>query len=109
MLGLQEQERELLGLVQCPQLFMPAQVTTSRGYSRLNTFLNSNSGLYPSVQGDHANTFPGGLGQEVLGDKLEIQTFSDMKHGWTVRGGDNTTLVINNLTTMQILSAHIVL
>ena len=28
MLGLQEQERELLGLVQCPQLFMPAQVTS---------------------------------------------------------------------------------
>ena len=47
--------------------------------------------LYPSVQGDHANTFPGGLGQEVLGDKLEIQTFTDMKHGWTVRGGQNRT------------------
>ena len=41
------------------------------------------------MQGDHANTFPGGLGQEVLGDKLEIQTFTDMKHGWTVRGGQN--------------------
>ena len=63
----------------------------SYSYLRLRLFLIPipSGTLYPSVQGDHANTFPGGLGQEVLGDKLEIQTFTDMKHGWTVRGGQN--------------------
>ena len=29
--------------------------------------------------------FLGGLGEEVLGDKLQIVEFTDMKHGWTVR------------------------
>ncbi len=28
----------------------------------------------------------GGLGKEILGDALEIVEFSDMRHGWTVRG-----------------------
>lgn len=59
--GLGEEERALLAQVSCPQLFMPAQ-------------------------GDHANTRPGGLGQELLGNKLTITEFNDMQHGWTVRG-----------------------
>ena len=61
--GLGEEERALLAQVSCPQLFMPAQ-------------------------GDHANTRPGGLGQELLGNKLTITEFNDMQHGWTVRGGE---------------------
>jgi len=58
---LKESEEELLKSVKCPQLFMPAN-------------------------GDHANTYPGGLGKEVLGDALEIVTFPDMQHGWSIRG-----------------------
>ena len=33
-----------------------------------------------------ASHFPDGLGKKVLGDALEIVTFPDMKHGWSVRG-----------------------
>jgi len=58
---LQENEEEILKSVKCPQMFMPAE-------------------------GDHANTYPDGLGKKVLGDALEIVTFPDMKHGWSVRG-----------------------
>ena len=39
----------------------------------------------PAAQ-DHINTKPGGLGEQVLGDRLQIVEFPDMKHGWTVRG-----------------------
>ena len=80
-----ESEEEILKNVKCPQIFMPAE-------------------------GDHENTYPGGLGRKlfinnsskiimssflkiykfigkkVLGDSLEIVTFPDMKHGWTTRG-----------------------
>ena len=28
----------------------------------------------------------GGLSEEVLGDKLTVVEFPDMKHGWTMRG-----------------------
>merc|ERR1711953_375240 len=55
-----ESEEEILKNVKCPQIFMPAE-------------------------GDHENTYPGGLGKKVLGDSLEIVTFPDMKHGWTTR------------------------
>ena len=48
--------------VKCNQLFMPAI-------------------------GDAPSCYPGGLGEQVLGDKLEIIPFKEMKHGWTVRGG----------------------
>ena len=61
------------------------------------------------MQGDHANTFPGGLGQEVLGDKLEIQTFTDMKHGWTVRGGDISLLLIITLCLEFLMYKHSIL
>ena len=37
--------------------------------------------------GDAPSCYPGGLGEQVLRDKLEIVPFKDMKHGWTVRGG----------------------
>ena len=30
----------------------------------------------------------GGLGEQVLGDRLQIEEFPTMKHGWTVRGGE---------------------
>jgi len=56
-----EDEKELLAGVICPQLFMPAKE-------------------------DSPETKPGGLGQQVLGDKLEILEFPDMHHGWTTRG-----------------------
>jgi len=58
---LQENEEEILKAVKCPQMFMPAE-------------------------GDHENTYPAGLGKKVMGDALEIVTFPDMKHGWSVRG-----------------------
>lgn len=56
-----EEEKDLLQAVKCPQLFMPAG-------------------------GDAVETKPGGLAQQVLGDKLEIIEFNDMLHGWTTRG-----------------------
>lgn len=56
-----EEEKDLLTPIKCHQLFMPAG-------------------------NDHANVKPGGLGAEVLGDKLEILEFPDMAHGWTTRG-----------------------
>ena len=30
----------------------------------------------------------GGLGEQVLGDRLQVEEFPTMKHGWTVRGGE---------------------
>ena len=68
-----EEERALLAPVKCPQLFMPGQ-------------------------GDHDNTRPGGLAQQLLGDKLTITEFSDMQHGWTIRGGgkDEGLFIIKN-------------
>ena len=58
---LSESEEEILKNVKCPQMFMPAD-------------------------GDHPNTYPGGLGKNILNDALEIVPFPDMKHGWTTRG-----------------------
>ena len=76
--GLGEEERALLAPVSCPQLFMPGQ-------------------------GDHANTRPGGLAHELLGDKLTITEFNDMQHGWTIRGGeeDGGILQITNQNFSQ--------
>jgi len=56
-----DDEKEMLSQVKCNQLFMPAI-------------------------GDAPSCYPGGLGEQVLGDKLEIIPFKEMKHGWTVRG-----------------------
>jgi len=39
----------------------------------------------PSAQ-DHKNVRPGGIGETVLGSRLKIVEFPDMKHGWTTRG-----------------------
>ena len=39
----------------------------------------------PAAQ-DHVNVKPGGLGEKVLGEQLEIIEFPDMVHGWTTRG-----------------------
>ena len=33
---------------------------------------------------------------QVLGDKLEIVEFNDMKHGWTVRGGSGLSILSNH-------------
>jgi len=56
-----DNEEEILKSVKCPQIFMPAN-------------------------GDHENTYPNGLGQKILGSALEIVTFPDMQHGWSIRG-----------------------
>ena len=34
-----------------------------------------------------------GLGKKVMGDALEIVTFPDIKHGWSVRGDMNDSKV----------------
>jgi len=56
-----DDEKDMLSQVKCVQLFMPAN-------------------------GDAPSCYPGGLGEQILGDKLEIVPFKDMQHGWTVRG-----------------------
>ena len=61
--------------------------------------------------GDAAAVFPGGLGQQVLGDKLEIIEFPDMKHGWTVRGDMSDPVVARDVKkaiqdTMAFLSKN---
>ena len=38
----------------------------------------------PSAQ-DHVNVKPGGLGEAVLGNRLQIVEFPEMRHGWTIR------------------------
>jgi len=67
-----EDEKQILASVKCAQLFMPAN-------------------------GDAPATFPGGLGEEVLGDNLQIVEFNDMKHGWTVRGDMSDPLVARDV------------
>merc|ERR1712136_1459 len=64
-----EDETDILKAVQCHQLFMPAG-------------------------NDHANVKPGGLGDTILGDLLEILEFPDMTHGWTTRG-DMADVTVN--------------
>merc|ERR1712098_916620 len=56
-----DDEKDVLSQVKCVQLFMPAN-------------------------GDAPSCYPGGLGEQILGDKLEIVPFKGMQHGWTVRG-----------------------
>jgi len=56
-----EDEKHLLESVHCDQLFMPAG-------------------------SDAESCKPGGLGEQVLGNKLKITEFPEMQHGWTVRG-----------------------
>ena len=58
---LNESEESWLKNIKCNQLFMPAS-------------------------GDHPNAFPDGLAKNILNDMLEIVTFPDMFHGWSVRG-----------------------
>lgn len=41
--------------------------------------------LFLSAGNDHENVFPGGLGEKVMGDKLKIEMFPDMCHGWVTR------------------------
>jgi len=54
-------EKSILEKVGCPQLFMPA-----------------------GNDGDEVKA--GGLGEQVLGSKLEIVEFPEMSHGWLPRG-----------------------
>merc|ERR1711892_813 len=63
-----QDESEVLSQIVAPQLFM------SEGISFLPT------GLPPSL-------YAGGLADQILGDKITIEKFDDMMHGWTV-GGD---------------------
>ena len=65
---LDQHESEVLSQIVAPQLFM------SEGISFLPT------GLPPSL-------YAGGLADQILGDKITIEKFDDMMHGWTV-GGD---------------------
>jgi len=58
---LQEDEKEILKEIKCPQFFLPAD-------------------------GDSPTTKFGGIGKEVLGDALEIVEFPEMQHGWSIRG-----------------------
>ena len=44
--------------------------------------------MYHFIGNDAAEVKPGGLGQEILGNKLSITEFPDMVHGWTTRGGE---------------------
>ena len=43
----------------------------------------------PSAQ-DHVNVKPGGLGEAVLGNRLQVVEFPNMRHGWTTREGSFT-------------------
>jgi len=56
-----EDEKDLLSKISGKQLFMPAGE-------------------------DDPATKLGGLGEQVLGDRLQVEEFPTMKHGWTVRG-----------------------
>ena len=42
---------------------------------------------FTKLGNDAAEVKPGGLGEEVLGEKCSIIQFPDMVHGWTTRGG----------------------
>ena len=56
-------------------------------YSMLTSVSNqadSRQVFMPSAQ-DHVNVKPGGLGQAVLGDRLQVVEFPNMRHGWTTR------------------------
>ena len=63
-----QSETEVLSQIVAPQLFMTEGISFIPG------------GVPDSVK-------PGGLAEQILGDKLEIEMFDDMMHGWTV-GGD---------------------
>ena len=41
---------------------------------------------FDPLANDNINTKPGGLGEQILGDKLTILEFPDMAHGFTTRG-----------------------
>jgi len=42
--------------------------------------------LFMPASDDHENVRSGGLAEKILGDKLKIVLFEDMKHGWTTKG-----------------------
>ena len=44
----------------------------------------------PSAQ-DHVNVKPGGLGEAVLGNRLQVVEFPNMRHGWTTREDSHVT------------------
>ena len=56
--------------------------------------------MYHFIGNDAAEVKPGGLGQEILGNKLSITEFPDMVHGWTTRGGE---LFLKNLNDTFIV------
>ena len=43
--------------------------------------------MFMNEAGVSESLMPGGISQQILGDKLVIEEFPDMAHGWTV-GGD---------------------
>jgi len=61
MTTLGEDEEQLYQKITAKQLFMPSRT-------------------------DSPNVKPGGMAENILGDKLHIIEFNEMNHGWTVRG-----------------------
>ena len=67
-----------------------------KGWARLILYLSNQQSLnvsnqadsrqvfMPSAQ-DHVNVKPGGLGEAVLGNRLQVVEFPNMRHGWTTR------------------------
>jgi len=82
-----EDEKAMLGSISCPQLFMPAGA-------------------------DAESCKAGGLGEQVLGGKLKITEFSEMQHGWTVRGDMTDQAVARDVTkaiqeTLDFFALHL--
>ena len=50
----------------------------------------------PSAQ-DDKNVRPEGIGEAVLGTRLTIVDFPNMKHGWTTRGDISEDVVRNDV------------
>eukprot|EP00092_Neocalanus_flemingeri_P056785 GFUD01067366.1.p1 GENE.GFUD01067366.1~~GFUD01067366.1.p1 ORF type:complete len:498 (+),score=126.46 GFUD01067366.1:88-1581(+) len=69
IMSVNETESEVLSQIVAPQLFM---TEGSYGVPGIE--------VPPSI-------LPGGLADQVLGDKIQFEVFTDMKHGWTT-GGD---------------------
>jgi len=82
-----EDEKSILEVVKCPQMFMPAGA-------------------------DADSCKLGGLGEQVLGSKLSVLEFSTMQHGWTVRGDMSNPAIKENVNkaiteTLEFFSKHL--
>lgn len=73
MLLLAENEEEVLRSIQSPQLMMSAKT-------------------------DSPNVKPGGLAEQVLGERVTLLEFPEMDHGWTTRGNLSIPAVARDVT-----------